>query len=437
MPDQEVLPAPQHNATAFVHEPDLYGCLRTRMLPELIARARERENDLRLWSVGSTTGEEAYALAMLLVDKLGDELEQFTVRIFATDLDAEAVAFARQGVYPASALRSLPADLVARHFNAVDGVYEINKRVRSLVVFGQHDLCQRAPFPRIDLAVCRHALTTFTPDLRQRALQLFAFSLRDGGYLVLGKTDPTTPPPECFAPAQRPLRIFRRHGESVLIPPLQIRTSMPAAPLPATPGGIREPPAMPWGRSTDERLARHLLALPLGVVVVDRHYDIDMINNAARRLLGIHSAAIGEDLIHLAQGVPSAPLRAAIDTALRTGAPTCAQDAVTVHTALGEQRSVQIACYPGRPAGEEGPVEVVLVMVTDVTETVHARRALEQAYGHQSEETERVALQLRQVAHANRALLEANQELTTANMDLRRTNEEFLASSAEVRAASE
>src|SRR5205085_1646418 len=189
--------------------------------------------------------------------------------------------------------------------------------------------------------------------------------LRAGGYRGLGKPDPTPPPPEYFAPAYRQLRIFRRHGEPVPSPPVQVRTSLPAAALPAKPGGRADPPAMPWERSTDERLARHLLALPLGVVVVDRHYDIEMINNAARRLLGIHSAAIGEDLIHLVQSMPSAPLRAAIDTALRRGSPTCTQDAVTVHTALGEQRSVQITCYPDRPAGEEGPVEAVLVMVTD------------------------------------------------------------------------
>jgi PAS domain-containing protein len=194
----------------------------------------------------------------------------------------------------------------------------------------------------------------------------------------------------------RRLRIFRRHGEPVLIPPVPIRTSVPVAPLPAQPSGHAamspgrtcEPPEMPRGRSTDEQLARRLLALPIGVVVVDRRYDIATINRAARCLLGIHSPNIGEDVIHLAQGVPSAPLRAAIDAAFRRGSSARAQDAVTVSMALGEQRSLHIASYPDRLAREEGPVEAVLIVVADVTEAVHAQRELEQAYRRQSEETE-------------------------------------------------
>ena len=136
MPDQDVLSPPQPPVSAFFREPDLFSYLRERVLPELIARARDRENDLRLWAAGCATGEEAYSLAIVIADMLREELDHLKVRIFATDLDAEALALARRGVYPASALSNLPADLVAGHFSAVDGAYEVNKRVRSLVVFG-------------------------------------------------------------------------------------------------------------------------------------------------------------------------------------------------------------------------------------------------------------------------------------------------------------
>src|SRR5262245_38220417 len=155
--------------TGFFRDADLFDQLRRRVLPELLAEARNRDNELRLWSAGCATGEEAYSLAILIADALGDDLERFTVRVFATDLDADAIAVARRGVCPAAALVDAPQRLVEEYFSEADGEYTIRKRVRALTVFGQHDLGQRAPFPRIDLALCRNVLIYFTPELQKRA----------------------------------------------------------------------------------------------------------------------------------------------------------------------------------------------------------------------------------------------------------------------------
>src|SRR5215216_3330632 len=179
--------------TEFFRDPELYEYLRERALPGLIEDTRRRSGELRVWSAGCATGEEAYSLAILLCEMLGDEVERLGVRIFATDLDPGAVTFARRGIYPAQALADLPPELVERYFSRSDGEYEVTKRVRSLLIFGQHDLGQRAPFPRLDLALCRNVLIYFTTELQRRALQLFAFSLRDGAYLVLGKAESTSP----------------------------------------------------------------------------------------------------------------------------------------------------------------------------------------------------------------------------------------------------
>src|SRR5207249_6082057 len=164
------------------------------------------------------TGEEAYSLAILVAELLADELNDFNVRIFGTDLDDDAIGFARRGIYPASDLADVSADLIERYFTEVEGEYEIKKSVRALVVFGQHDLGQRAPFPRIDLALCRNVLIYFTTELQRRALQLFAFALRDGGFLALGKAESTSPLPAHFALVHPRLKVFRRHGERALIP---------------------------------------------------------------------------------------------------------------------------------------------------------------------------------------------------------------------------
>ena len=173
------------------------------------------------------------------------------VQIFATDLDEEAVAFARRGLYPPASLASIPEDLRARYFTLLDrnlartldgrlessqvdrnaAFYEVTPHLRSLVVFGQHDLGQRAPFPRIDLVLCRNVLMYFTPELQKRTLQLFAFALRDGGYLALGKAETAKPLGMYFVAAHQHLKLYRRQGERVMAPIARMMSSAAYLPL--------------------------------------------------------------------------------------------------------------------------------------------------------------------------------------------------------------
>ncbi|MGH2410052.1 MAG: CheR family methyltransferase, partial [Chloroflexota bacterium] len=114
------------NVTEFFRDPALFEHLRQEVLPSLFAQARGQGTELRLWSAGCATGEEAYSLAILIAETLGNELEQITVRLFATDVDSEAIAFARRGIYPASTLAPLAPELIKRYFVPVDGAYEVS-----------------------------------------------------------------------------------------------------------------------------------------------------------------------------------------------------------------------------------------------------------------------------------------------------------------------
>ena len=429
--------------TEFFRDPELFDFLREHILPNLIAEARSRDNELRLWSAGCATGEEAYSLAILLSEALGDELSQFNIRIFATDLDNDAITFARRGIYPAVALANLPPAITERYFIRHDGDYEVRKPLRALTVFGQHDLGQRAPFPRIDLELCRNVLIYFTPELQRRTLQLLTFAVRDGGYLVLGKSETTSPLSDHFIPENPLLKVYRRQGERTLFPPAQYTNIQPAPAL----RGVGSPRSMERVQSDLQRetqrtrIARDqserlLLDLPLGIVVVDRRYDIQMLNNAARRLLGIHSAALGEDFLHLVQSLPAAPLRAAIDTAFRGDPPTIPTEAVATDIATGDIRHLAIACYPQR-INEEEEILSVLVTVQDITDRARAHRTLEEAHTRQGNETERLTTLTKQLAAANRELLDANQNLTNRNAELRSMNEEFLVVNEETQAATE
>jgi two-component system, chemotaxis family, CheB/CheR fusion protein len=430
--------------TQFFRDPDLFEHLRKTIVPQLIATARERDLELRIWSAGCATGEEAYSLAMLITEELGADADQLHVRIFATDVDADAIGFARRGVYPAASVAELPPELVERHFLKVGDGYEIGKRIRAITVFGQHDLGQRAPFPRVDLALCRNVLIYFTADLQKRALQLFAFSLRDGGFLVLGKAESTTPLPDYFVLSEPRLKIYRRQGDRVLIPSTRIRDSAPVQIRP--PSLVRSP----WAESTlmrqrtgsrsagnIERGDSLLLRLPVGVVVVNSRYDIQSINTAARQMLGVHGTAIGEDLVHLLPESVAADCRRTIDAALRgeRAATTAEIDIVGVSGA--ESHAILITASPLAPEDTVEPVNAVVVVTADVTAAASARRDLETEIESNASDRARLADRAREIAVSHAELLDANSELTVANAELRTANEELMLANEEVQAATE
>jgi two-component system CheB/CheR fusion protein len=438
--------------TEFFRDPDLFEYLREEILPRLADKSREQGRELRIWSAGCATGEEAYSLAILISEVLSPEAGFFNVRIFATDVDEEAINFARQGIYPASALSGLSEEQIRRYFVNDDGQYQVKKAVRGMIVFGEHDLARRSPFPRIDLVVSRNVLIYFTTELQRRALQLFAYSLRDGGHLVLGKAESISPLSEFFAPEHLHHKVYRRQGERFLMPP-----TIPASPMPvprqrrarrdrSAPVGFRpEPsPAAPTRRSPDENL---LNQLPVGVVVVDKNYDIQTINAAARHLLSIRGAAVGEDLLHSIQDVPYAEIKNAIDQAFRDGISTTGEFSIQ-ETRTGETRYIQLICNPQRDENTSGLAVTVTIVVNDVTEIGRARREAEKSLEETNAELERFVreaeaekarrqTQSERLIETNRRLEEANRELAELNAELQSSYEEAILTAEEAQAATE
>ncbi len=427
--------------TGFFRDAPLFSNLREQVLPLIIARSKKNKSELRIWSAGCATGEEAYSIAILLAELLGDEVDDLPIRIFATDLDADAITFARRGVYPSAAFSEMAPELVAKYFTKVDGAYQVKKRIRNLTVFGEYDLGQRAPFPRIDLIFCRNVLIYFTKELQQRTLQLFAFSLNEGGYLVLGKSETTNPLPQYFSTVQPMLKIFRRQGERLLIPAPTFRET---AALPERPSvrrrALRTAPhprrisaeiAPRW--SLTERLGSFLFDSPIGVVVVDRNYDILTINQSARTLLNIHGEGIGDDLIHLA----AAPgLKNMLDAAFRNELPVNDQEIELLDSATNETRFLQVSCYPDKTHAD-GRITGVIVLVVDATNSATSRRAVELENAQSREAIARLKLQTDQLLARQRTLVDANNELTAANNDLRSANEHLLIAAEEAESSAE
>jgi two-component system, chemotaxis family, CheB/CheR fusion protein len=473
--------------TEFVRDQELFDTLEQDILPALVDRARQSQSkELRIWSAGCATGEEPYSLAILVSEVLGDTFDSLDIKIFATDLDTDAIAFARRGHYPAASLANLPPRLRKRYFIEHEDGYEVSRTIRGPVVFGEHDLSQRAPFPRIDMVVCRNVLIYFTRELQQRTLRLFAFSLRTGGYLVLGKSETITPFPDSFVSEYAQVKIFRRQGERLLIPPPLGNENTPDAVsrrawvqrnhrnLTSELSRIQQ--ELQLAHRTSDNL---LLKLPIGVIVVDQRYDIQEINSAARRLLSIYQNAIGEDVVHLAANLPPRILRAAIDRTVLEQETVILEEVPMEDVQAGEQVFLQISCYPQIHEDKEKVDAYVLLLVQDVTRTVQNRKqvqterdqqqalteqlqqqiteltqrntnlnikvtqlqqqleTLEQAHAQSEKALEQQKEQIVRLQQVNQELVQANEDLSNTNQQLRIMNDEFLMTSEEAQASTE
>ena len=203
------------NVTQFFRDAEAFTYLRREILPDLIVKARARDRVLRFWTAGCATGEEPYSLAMLITEMLGEELSDWSVKIFATDLDDAAISFARRGVYTENLLKGLPAEYSSRFFEHTEHGYRIAKALRQMVIFGQQDLSRSAPFPRIDLVLCRNVLIYFTPELQEYVLNQFAYSLSNGGYLFLGKAETVRPVQSFYELVNNRWKVYRCIGNAL------------------------------------------------------------------------------------------------------------------------------------------------------------------------------------------------------------------------------
>src|SRR6266496_5065721 len=317
------------NVTQFFRDAEAFAFLKSEILPRLVARAHERDRVLRFWAAGCATGEEPYSLAMLLTDILGAELSQWSVKIFATDLDEAAINFARRGLYSENLLKSIPNEYQNRFFERVDHGYRISKTLRQMVIFGQQDLSRSAPFPRIDLVLCRNVLIYFTPELQDYVLNQFAFSLSPGGYLFLGKAETVRPNQLHFELINKHWKVYRCTRSALpaarrqSIGDLSVRRlEERSANRPNRSEGkpiVEQEPSAPSLEIGHLRRLNELLLrfLPVGVVVIDRSYHMLTDNATARRILGLREIGNEQDFLHAVRGIPYTGVRASIDTTFR------------------------------------------------------------------------------------------------------------------------
>ena len=438
------------NVTQFFRDPDAFAYLKSDILPRLITQARERDRVLRFWTAGCASGEEPYSLAMLLVDMLGAEFLEWSVKIFATDLDEAAINFARRGLYSENLLKGIPAEYLDRFFERVDHTYRISKALRQMVIFGQQDLGRSAPFPRINLVSCRNVLIYFTPELQEYVLNQFAFSLSPDGYLFLGKAETVRPTQPYYELVNKHWKMYhctggvlptarRPEASDLAVRHLKGRATnnRPGQAVGKAMVDQDQEPASPYLEIGQLRRLNELLLrfLPIGVVVIDRSYHLLTANGTARRILGLRELGNEQDFLHAVRGIPYTEARNAIDSAFRernaVSLPEIELDASVGGN--GRYINLSIALMQIEASGPD----LAAISVVDVTEQVQTRRQLEVVQAEQSHLMNELGSANKRLNDVNKELMDANEELQVANEELVLTHEELQATNEEFETTNE
>src|SRR5712691_479128 len=207
------------NVTEFFRDPQSWDYLRHQILPQILAK----NGSIRLWSTGTASGEEAYSAAMMLCEALGQDEFLRRVKIYATDIDEEALNTARAG-YPPKDLESLDEDLRNKYFEPQGSRFVFRSVLRRVLIFGRHDLMQDAPISRLDLLICRNTLMYFTAEAQGRILARFHYALKDEGFLFLGRAEMLLTHGALFVPLDLKQRIFTKVARSAFRERLAILT---------------------------------------------------------------------------------------------------------------------------------------------------------------------------------------------------------------------
>jgi two-component system CheB/CheR fusion protein len=174
--------------TSFFRDPQAFGVLEKKIIP-LLLEQKKAHSPLRIWVPGCSTGEEALSIAILLAEAQGEMNMPFDVQIFATDVDPDAVEYARAGKYPESIAADVPEELLQKYFRKEDKGYKASKKIREMVVYAVQNLVLDPPFSRLDLISCRNLLIYLDTTLQQKVFSTLYYSLRQDGFLFLGSSE--------------------------------------------------------------------------------------------------------------------------------------------------------------------------------------------------------------------------------------------------------
>ena len=429
------------SVTNFFRDPEAFAALDKRVMPEIFAR-KHAGDQVRVWSAGCATGEEAYSLAMLLIEHSSTLVDGPTVQVFATDLDEAAVAHAREGIYTEADVADVSPERLQRFFQRETGGFRVRRELRETVLFVHHNVIDDPPFSHLDLIVCRNLLIYLNRTVQDRLIETFHFALRPGGFLFLGTSESADGEIDLFVQVDKNAHIYESRS-------VASRPALPLADraLPSAPVFHR----LPEPRPPSERISPGELHLRL----LEQYSPPSFVVNEENVLL--HASPLATRYLQMPAGEPSRDIFRILIPELRADVRTA------LHLATQQRGPVEVGGIKlANPAGpqqltikvkpslreDDPPRGYFLVVIEEETPQpqtgaapVHLQSPAEPESRRLEDELQRVKTQLRTTieqyeTHSEEARA-ANEELQAMNEELRSAAEELETSKEELQSVNE
>ena len=423
------------NVTCFFRDGAVFDALETTVIPDLLTKLTA-DQALRVWVAGCSTGEEAYSLAMVCRDAIAASGREIKLQIFASDLDADAIAFAREGVFPLDIAGAVSADRLGRFFIHDDTSYRVAPGLRGQVVFTVQDVLTDPPFSRIDLISCRNLLIYLNTDAQAKAIALFHFALKEGGVLVLGSAESIGRNDDRFEPLDKAECCFRhiahgRPGQPDF--PFNFSGSVPLI----KPDSEASTPARQT--SLAQTCSQIILATHApAAVLINRRYECLYSMGPTHRYLRVAPGYASLNLLAMASPALRTKLRLAIDRAGKTepridgGRARVTVGDVTVWFRIDIQwlnetnEDLLLVCFVELPGADPQASD----MPADAARIAELESELEAAHDEVAS-----AIQSRKTAEQEQKAI--NEEALSVNEEFQSTNEELLTSKEELQSLNE
>ncbi len=426
--------------TSFFRDPAVFEALKQQVFPEIMAN-RPTDRTIRVWVPGCSSGEEAYSLAMVLLEFLDHHRQPPAICIFATDLsDTAALRKARAGLYPDSIEADVSPERLRRFFTKEDGQYRVNKALRELVVFARQDVTSDPPFSRIDLVSCRNLLIYLSPALQRRVIPTFHYALNPGGFLLLGASESIGQHTDLFTVVDTPHRLYVRKATIGRPYPHfhadDYQSTRSGDMVPA----LQQPLPADWQREADRVAAREYV--PPGVLI-SAEFEILQFRGQTGPFLAPAAGEPSHNLLKMARNGLFMPLRSAMNQCQKSGIAV-RQRGVRVR-ADGVEREIELHIMPVTLPQASEPCYLVLFEEYSATGGMAAPAASAQADDSHSQRLrqeldstrEYLQLLIEQQEAANEELKSANEEILSSNEELQSTNEELQTAKEELQSVNE
>ncbi len=430
------------SVTNFFRDARVWETVEQRVVPKLL-EGKGADDHVRVWVAGCATGEEAYSVAMLLAEAVSGMASPPDVQIFATDLDEDAIAKARNGVYSEADVADVSPERLRRHFVREEEHYRVGRELRELILFAHHNLIKDPPFSHIDFVSCRNLLIYLNRTAQERTMEVLHFALEPGSWLLLGTAESPEGSSQLFSTADKEAHLYQsRSVPRVINVPAPVRQLTISSDLRATqpPLDRREPRAL---RLTSLDLHHQLIeeyAPPS--LILDQEHNIVHLSDRAGRYLQFAAGEASLNVLQVVRPELRIALRTALFQAAQTGS-TVTLRGIDVHT--GERS--ELVNLIVRPTLRDGDAAVgyVLVLFEESRDQVpgeaESAPAGEPAARQLEEELIRVKAQMRGTVEQYEVQAEeakaANEELQAINEELRSTAEELETSQEELQSLNE